>query len=487
MSKENSKYLINGEKEKWEVVIGLEVHAQVTSNSKLFSGSSTKFGAEPNTQVSLVDSAFPGMLPVINEYCIQQAIKTGLGLNAKINPYSVFDRKNYFYADLPQGYQISQFKNPIVGEGKITLDLQEGTKTIRIERLHLEQDAGKSIHDLDPTSTYVDLNRSGVALMEIVSKPDLRSPDEVNAYVKKIRSIMRYLGTCDGNMQEGSLRADVNVSVRREGDKELGTRCEIKNVNSIKFMQMAIAYEAQRQVELLESGKLIVQETRLFDTKKNETRSMRSKEDAHDYRYFPDPDLLPLKIDEALIEKIKKNLPELPDQKKERFIKDYSLNAYEANVLVSEKEIADYFEEVVKTSDLKLAKNWIMGDLFASLNVKNISISQSLVTAKKMAQLIDSISSGVISGRTAKEVFEIIKDTGEEPNKIIESKGLQQKSDPKELEGIIDKILTDNREKVEQYKAGKDKLFGFFVGQVMKISGGKANPQLVNEILKKKL
>ena len=487
MTKENEKYLINGEKAKWEVVIGLEVHAQVTSNSKLFSGSSTKFGAEPNTQVSLVDSAFPGMLPVINEYCIQQAVKTGLGLNAKINSYSVFDRKNYFYADLPQGYQISQYKNPIVGEGKITLDLPNGTKTIGIERLHLEQDAGKSIHDLDPSNTYVDLNRSGVALMEIVSKPDLRSPDEVNAYIKKLRSIMRYLGTCDGNMQEGSLRADVNVSVRKEGDKELGTRCEIKNVNSIKFMQMAIAYEAQRQVELLESGKSIDQETRLFDTKKNETRSMRSKEDAHDYRYFPDPDLLPLNLDKELIENIKKNLPELPDQKKERFIKDYSLNAYEANVLVSEKEISDYFEEVVKNSDIKLAKNWIMGDLFASLNDKNISISESPVTAKKMSQLIDSISSGIISGRTAKEVFEVMKETGEEPNKIIESKGLQQKSDPKELEAIIEKILTENKDKVDQYKSGKDKLFGFFVGQVMKVSGGKANPQLVNEILKKKL
>jgi len=487
MTKENKKYLINGEKSKWEVVIGLEVHAQVTSNSKLFSGSSTKFGAEPNTQVSLVDSAFPGMLPVINEYCVQQAIKTGLGLNAKINSYSVFDRKNYFYADLPQGYQISQYKNPIVGEGKITLDLPDGTKTVGIERLHLEQDAGKSIHDLDPSNTYVDLNRSGVALMEIVSKPDLRSPDEVNAYIKKIRSIMRYLGTCDGNMQEGSLRADVNVSVRKEGVKELGTRCEIKNVNSIKFMQMAIAYEAQRQVELLELGKSIEQETRLFDTKKNETRSMRSKEDAHDYRYFPDPDLLPLNLDKELIEKIKKNLPELPDQKKERFIKDYLLNAYEANVLVSEKEISDYFEKVVKNSDIKLAKNWIMGDLFASLNDKNISISQSPVTAKKMSQLIDSISSGVISGRIAKEVFEVMKETGEEPNKIIESKGLQQKSDPKELEGIIDKILADNKEKVDQYKSGKDKLFGFFVGQVMKVSEGKANPQLVNEILKKKL
>jgi aspartyl-tRNA(Asn)/glutamyl-tRNA(Gln) amidotransferase subunit B len=485
MTKENEKYLINGEKAKWEVVIGLEVHAQVTSNSKLFSGSSTKFGAEPNTQVSLVDSAFPGMLPVINEYCIQQAVKTGLGLNAKINSYSVFDRKNYFYADLPQGYQISQYKNPIVGEGKITLDLPNGTKTIGIERLHLEQDAGKSIHDLDPSNTYVDLNRSGVALMEIVSKPDLRSPDEVNAYIKKLRSIMRYLGTCDGNMQEGSLRADVNVSVRKEGDKELGTRCEIKNVNSIKFMQMAIAYEAQRQVELLESGKSIDQETRLFDTKKNETRSMRSKEDAHDYRYFPDPDLLPLNLDKELIENIKKNLPELPDQKKERFIKDYSLNAYEANVLVSEKEISDYFEEVIKNSDIKLAKNWIMGDLFASLNDKNISISESPVTAKKMSQLIDSISSGIISGRTAKEVFEVMKETGEEPNKIIESKGLQQKSDPKELEAIIEKILTENKDKVDQYKSGKDKLFGFFVGQVMKVSGGKANPQLVNEILKK--
>ncbi|MDC0433906.1 Asp-tRNA(Asn)/Glu-tRNA(Gln) amidotransferase subunit GatB [Pelagibacteraceae bacterium] len=487
MSKENSKFLIDGEKGKWEVVIGLEVHAQVTSNSKLFSGSSTKFGAEPNTQVSLVDSAFPGMLPVINEYCVKQAVKTGLGLNAKINPYSVFDRKNYFYADLPQGYQISQFKHPIVGEGEIILDLPNGSKKVGIERLHLEQDAGKSIHDLDPSNTFVDLNRSGVALMEIVSKPDMRSPDEVNAYVKKLRSIMRYLGTCDGNMQEGSLRADVNVSVRKEGDKKLGTRCEIKNVNSIKFMQMAIIYEAQRQVELLESGKTIDQETRLFDTKKNETRSMRSKEDAHDYRYFPDPDLLPLSLDNELIEKIKKDLPELPDQKKERFIKDYSLSAYEANVLVSEKKISDYFEEVVKTSDIKLAKNWIMGDFFASLNEKNISISESPVTAKKMAQLIDSISSGTISGRTAKEVFEIMKETGEEPNKIIESKGLQQKSDPKELESIIDNVISENKDKVEQYKSGKDKLFGFFVGQVMKVSGGKANPQLVNDILKKKL
>ncbi|MDC1476147.1 Asp-tRNA(Asn)/Glu-tRNA(Gln) amidotransferase subunit GatB [Pelagibacteraceae bacterium] len=487
MNKKIGKYLIDGEKGKWEVVIGLEVHAQVTSNSKLFSGSSTKFGAEPNTQVSLVDSAFPGMLPVINEFCVQQAIKTGLGLKAKINPYSVFDRKNYFYADLPQGYQISQYKNPIVGEGEITLDLPEGSKKVGIERLHLEQDAGKSIHDLDPSNTFVDLNRSGVALMEIVSKPDLRSPDEVNAYVKKLRTIMRYLGTCDGNMQEGSLRADVNVSVRKEGDTNLGTRCEIKNVNSIKFMQMAIVYEAQRQVDLLESGEKINQETRLFDTKKNETRSMRSKEDAHDYRYFPDPDLLPLHLDENLIEKIKKNLPELPDKKKERFISEYSLTTYEANILVSEKEISDYFEEVAKRSDKKLAKNWIMGDLFASLNEKNISISESPVNSNKMSQLIDSITSGIISGRTAKEVFEIMKETGDEPKKIIESKGLQQKSDPKELEKIIDKVVLENNDKVMQYKSGKDKLFGFFVGQVMKISGGKANPQLVNEILKQKL
>ena len=487
MSKETGKYLIEGEKGKWEVIIGLEIHAQVTSKSKLFSGSSTKFGAEPNTQVSLVDSAFPGMLPVINEFCVQQAVKTGLGLNAKINSYSVFDRKNYFYPDLPQGYQISQYKNPIVGEGEITLDLPDGSKKIRIERLHLEQDAGKSIHDLDPSNTFIDLNRSGVALMEIVSKPDLRSPDEVNAYVKKLRSIMRYLGTCDGNMQEGSLRAGVDVSVRKEGDSDLGTRCEIKNVNSIKFMQMAIVYEAQRQVELLESGKKVNQETRLFDTKKNETRSMRSKEDAHDYRYFPDPDLLPLNLDQDLIEKIKKSLPELPDQKKERFINEYSLTSYEANILVSEKEISDYFEEVVKNSDKKLAKNWIMGELFASLNEKNISISESPVTSNKMSQLIDSISSGIISGRTAKEVFEIMKETGEEPKKIIESKGLQQKSDPKELEKIIDKIISDNNDKVAQYKSGKDKLFGFFVGQVMKVSGGKANPQLVNKILKQKL
>ena len=487
MSKEKFDYIIKGSKANYEVIIGLEVHAQVLSNSKLFSGSSTKFGAEPNNQVSLIDSAFPGMLPVINEECIKQAVRTGLGLNAQINNYSVFDRKNYFYADLPQGYQISQYKNPIVGEGKVLLDMPYGLKEIGIERLHLEQDAGKSIHDLDPSNTYVDLNRSGIALMEIVSKPDLRSPEEVNAYIKKLRSIMRYLGTCDGNMQEGSLRADVNVSVRKLGDKKLGTRCEIKNVNSIKFMQMAIDYEAKRQVELLEDGKQIDQETRLFDTKKNQTRSMRSKEDAHDYRYFPDPDLLPLELNQQMINDLKKSLPELPDKKKERFIKEYSLTAYEANVLVSEKEISDYYEKVAKISDKKLAATWMMGDLFAMLNEKNLNISQSPVSAQSLAELVQSIKSGEISGRIAKDVFEIMVKSGENPKKIIATRGMKQQSNPKELEKIINEILLKNKDKVEQYKSGKEKLFGFFVGQVMKVSGGKANPQLVNEILKKTL
>ena len=374
MSKNKSEYLISRKDNQYEVIIGLEVHAQVTSESKLFSTSSTKFGAEPNTQVSLVDAAFPGMLPVINEFCVKQAIKTGIGLNAKINKRSVFDRKNYFYADLPQGYQISQFKDPIVGEGNVILDMPDGQKEVGIERLHLEQDAGKSIHDLDPQNTFVDLNRSGVALMEIVSKPDLRSPEEVSVYIKKLRSIMRYLGTCDGNMQEGSLRADVNVSVRIKGSKDLGTRCEIKNVNSIKFMQMAIEYEANRQVDLIEEGNSIDQETRLFDTKKNETRSMRSKEDAHDYRYFPDPDLLPLEVSDEFINKLKSDIPELPDDKKKRFIDEFKLSPYEANILVSDIDTAKYFEEVVakmgKNKDIKLAVNWITGELFAVLNSK---------------------------------------------------------------------------------------------------------------------
>ena len=487
MSKDKSEYLINRKDNQYEVVIGLEVHAQVTSESKLFSTSSTKFGAEPNTQVSLVDAALPGMLPVINEYCVKQAIKTGIGLKAKINKRSVFDRKNYFYADLPQGYQISQFKDPIVGEGKVILDMPDGQKEVGIERLHLEQDAGKSIHDLDPKNTFVDLNRSGVALMEIVSKPDLRSPDEVNAYVKKLRSIMRYLGTCDGNMQEGSLRADVNVSVRRKGTKEFGTRCEIKNVNSIKFMQMAIEYEANRQVDLIEDGQSIDQETRLFDTKKNETRSMRSKEDAHDYRYFPDPDLLPLEVSDDFIEKLKLEIPELPDEKKKRFIEKFKLSPYEATILVSDNETSNYFENVIKKSDVKLATNWIIGELFAALNEKNLEITQSPISAGNLSKLINLIKDGTISGKIAKTVFENMMEGDKDPKKIVEEKGLKQESDPKALEALIDKVIDDNREKATEYKSGKVKLFGFFVGQVMKVSGGKANPQLVNEILKKKL
>ncbi|MSP10653.1 MAG: Asp-tRNA(Asn)/Glu-tRNA(Gln) amidotransferase subunit GatB [Pelagibacteraceae bacterium] len=487
MSKENTEYLISRNKKIYEVIIGLEVHAQVISNSKLFSSSSTKFGAEPNTQVSLVDAAFPGMLPVINEFCIKQAIKTGLGLRAKINKRSVFDRKNYFYADLPQGYQISQFNYPIVGEGSVIIDMPNGQKTVGIERLHLEQDAGKSIHDMDPQNTLIDLNRSGVALMEIVSKPDLRSPEEVSAYIKKLRSIMRYLGTCDGNMQEGSLRADVNVSVRLKGTEKLGTRCEIKNVNSIKFMQMAINYEANRQVDLIEDGKTINQETRLFDTKKNETRSMRNKEDAHDYRYFPDPDLLPLEVSDEFINKLIAEIPELPDDKKKRFIDKFKLSSYEATILVSDLETSKYFEEVVENSDVKLATNWITGDLFAVLNDKNLEISQSPVSAKNLSKLINLIKNGTISGKIAKTIFELMMDGDKDPSKIVEEKELKQESDPKELEAIINKVIQDNPDKVRDFKSGKTKLFGFFVGLVMKVSGGKANPQLVNDILKQKL
>ena len=487
MSEKPEEYLIKRDKNVYEVVIGLEVHAQVVSNSKLFSSSPTKFGAEPNTQVSLVDAAFPGMLPVINEYCIKQAIKTGIGLKAKINNRSVFDRKNYFYADLPQGYQISQYKHPIVGEGVIILDMPYGQRKIGIERLHLEQDAGKSIHDMEPQKTFVDLNRSGIALMEIVSKPDLRSLSEVNAYIKKLRSIMRYLETCDGNMQEGSLRADVNVSVKKKGSKKLGTRCEIKNVNSIKFMQMAIDYEANRQVDLIENGKEIDQETRLFDTKKNQTRSMRSKEDAHDYRYFPDPDLLPLELKDEYIKKINLEIPELPDEKKKRFIDKFNLSPYEANILVSDKETSEYFEEVIKKSDVKLATNWITGELFALLNDRNLEIAQSPISAQNLSKLINLIQNGTISGKIAKTVFELMIDGDRDPKKIIEEKNLKQESDPKEIEKIVLEIISKNKDKVEQYKSGKEKLFGFFVGQVMKLSGGKANPKLVNNILKKKL
>ena len=484
---ETNQFFIEREQNKYEVVIGLEVHAQVTSASKLFSSSPTKFGAEPNTQVSLVDAAFPGMLPVINEFCVKQAIKTGIGLKAKINKKSIFDRKNYFYADLPQGYQISQYKYPIIGEGKVILDMADGQKEIGIERLHLEQDAGKSIHDIDPTNTFVDLNRSGVALMEIVSKPDLRSPDEVNAYIKKLRSIMRYLGTCDGNMQEGSLRSDVNVSVRRQGDDNFGTRCEIKNVNSIKFMQMAIIYEANRQVDLIEEGKSIDQETRLFDTKKNETRSMRSKEDAHDYRYFPDPDLLPLEISDEFISQIKDEIPELPDEKKKRFIDKFNLSSYEANILVSDIDTSKYFEEVIKNSDVKLGTNWITGELFAVLNEKNLEISESPVSSNNLSKLINLIKEGTISGKIAKTIFEEMIDGDKDPQSIVDQKGLKQESDPKALEELINKVIENNTSKVEEYKSGKEKLFGFFVGQVMKESKGKGNPQLINKILKEKL
>jgi len=480
-------YLIERNGKKYEVIIGLEVHAQVLSESKLFSSSPTKFGSEPNTQVSLVDAAFPGMLPVINEFCIKQAIKTGIGLNAKINNKSIFDRKNYFYADLPQGYQISQYKDPIVGEGSVVLDLSSGTKTVGIERLHLEQDAGKSIHDIDPKNTLVDLNRSGVALMEIVSKPDLRSPEEVNVYIKKLRSIMRYLGTCDGNMQEGSLRADVNVSVRKQGEDKYGTRCEIKNVNSIKFMQMAIEHEANRQVDILEEGGKIEQETRLFDTKKNETRSMRSKEDAHDYRYFPDPDLLPLEFTNDYIENIKKEIPELPDQKKSRFIEKFKLSPYEANILVSDLDTSKYFEDVIQNSDVKLSSNWITGELFALLNERNLEITESPISSKNLSKLINLIKDGTISGKIAKTVFEIMADGDQNPIDIVKEKDLKQQSDPRELEKLIDKVINENQDKVKEYKSGKEKLFGFFVGQSMKASGGKANPQLVNEILKNKL
>ena len=480
-------YYLKGEKGEYEVIIGLEVHAQVLSESKLFSPSATKFGSEPNSQVSLVDAAMPGMLPVINKFCVEQAIKTGLGLNAKINTFSKFDRKNYFYADLPQGYQISQFKYPIVGEGKVILDMPYGTKEIEIERLHLEQDAGKSIHDQDPKKSFVDLNRSGIALMEIVSKPDLRSPGEVGEYIKKLRSIMRYLNTCDGNMEEGSLRADVNVSVRKKGESKFGTRCEIKNVNSIKFMQQAIDYEARRQIELIEEGNEVDQETRLFDTKKQETRSMRSKEDAHDYRYFPDPDLLPLEIENSYIENLKKNLPELPDQKKLRLITDFKLSNYEASVIISDQAVSAYYEEVAKNSDYKLAATWLMGELFATLNKEGKEISESPVSATNLAKMINLIKDGTISGKIAKTVFEEMVKNNEDPNRIVEEKGLKQTSDPKEIENIIDKVLSSNQDKVAQYKSGKDKLFGFFVGQVMKEMKGKGNPGMINDILKSKL
>src|SRR3984957_782350 len=478
--------LIKGETGEWEIVLGLEVHAQVISDAKLFSGAPTTFGADPNTQVSLVDAAMPGMLPVINERCVEQAVRTGLGLNAEINLVSVFDRKNYFYADLPAGYQISQYKQPVVGKGKMTLDLPGGSREIGITRLHLEQDAGKSLHDQHPTQTYVDLNRAGIALMEIVSEPDLRSAEEAGAYVRKLRSILRYLGTCDGNMEEGSLRCDCNVSVRKPGGP-LGTRCEIKNVNSIRFVMLAIDYEARRQIEVIEEGGTIKQETRLFDSGRGITRPMRSKEEAHDYRYFPDPDLLPLELDPAWVEGLKRDLPELPDAKRARFVSDYKLGTYEAGVLVDEQASAEYFEAVAKGRDAKLAANWVMGDLFGALNKRGVDIAQSPVRAGDLGALLDLISDNTISGRIAKDVLAEMLESGKKPDAIVNEKGLKQVTDTGEIEAAVDTVLAKEPDSVAQYRAGKTKLLGFFVGQVMKATGGKANPGLVNELLKKKL
>ncbi len=485
-----AKRLVPGATGDWEIIIGLEVHAQVTSNSKLFSGSSTAFGAEPNANVSLVDAAMPGMLPVINQECVAQAVRTGLGLKAEINNKSVFDRKNYFYPDLPQGYQISQFKQPIVGEGTVHISVGPDKQgnfeevEIGIERLHLEQDAGKSMHDQHPTMSYVDLNRSGVALMEIVSKPDMRSSDEAKAYVTKLRQIVRYLGTCDGNMDEGSMRADVNVSVRRPGD-DFGTRCEIKNVNSIRFMGQAIEYEARRQIAILEDGGEIDQETRLFDPNKGETRSMRSKEEAHDYRYFPDPDLLPLEFDDAYVESLKAELPELPDEKRERFLAS-GLSAYDANVLISEKAIADYFEKVAEGREAKLAANWVINDLLGALNKAGQDIESTPVSPEQLGSILDLIKEGTISGKIAKELFEIVFNEGGDPAVIVEERGMKQVTDTGAIEAAVDDIIAANPDKVEQVKQ-KPQMAGWFVGQVMKATGGKANPQAVQKLVKEKL
>ena len=484
--KADKSNLIEGETGPFEVVIGLEVHAQVTSNAKLFSGASTEFGGEPNSHVSLVDAAMPGMLPVINAGCIAQAIRTGLGLKAKINLNSVFDRKNYFYPDLPQGYQISQYKSPVVGEGEVIVDLLGGERVVvGIERLHLEQDAGKSLHDQHPQFSYVDLNRSGVALMEIVSKPDLRSSEQARAYVTKLRSILRYLGTCDGNMEEGSLRADVNVSVRRPGDP-LGTRCEIKNVNSIRFIGQAIEYEARRQIEIIEEGGTIRQETRLFDAKTGETRSMRSKEEAHDYRYFPDPDLLPLELSQAYVDALAADLPELPDAKRARFITEFGLTPYDADVLIAERESADYFEAVAKGRDAKQAANWVINELFGRLNKEGRSTLDSPVSAAQLGAVLDLIKSGTISGKIAKDVFDIVWSEGGDPKAIVEARGLTQVTDMSEIEAAVDQVIAANPEKAEQAKL-KPALAGWFVGQVMKATQGKASPQAVNDLLKTKL
>jgi aspartyl-tRNA(Asn)/glutamyl-tRNA(Gln) amidotransferase subunit B len=478
--------LLKGATGDFEVVIGLEVHAQVTSNAKLFSGASTAFGGEPNSHVSLVDAAMPGMLPVINRECVAQAVRTGLGLKAKINLHSVFDRKNYFYPDLPQGYQISQYKQPVVGEGTVTVALPDGeTIAVGIERVHLEQDAGKSIHDQHATMSLVDLNRSGVALMEIVSKPDLRSADEAKAYVSKLRTILRYLGTCDGDMEKGNLRADVNVSVRRPGEP-LGTRCEIKNVNSIRFLGMAVDYEARRQIGVIEDGGTVEQETRLFDPGRGETRPMRTKEEAHDYRYFPDPDLLPLEIDQAFVDALAAALPELPDAKRARFVAELGLSAYDAGVLTAEKESADYFEAVATGRDAKAAANWVINDLFGRLNKEGKGIEESPVSADQLGAILDLMSEKVISGKIAKDVFDIVWTEGGDPRAVVEARGLKQVTDTGAIEAIVEKIIADNAAKVAEVQA-KPAMLGWFVGQVMKASGGKANPQAVNDLLKAKL
>ena len=493
----HAAYTLSGATGDWEVVVGLEVHAQVSSKAKLFSGASAEYGAAPNTHVSLVDAAMPGMLPVINRYCVEQAVRTGLGLKAQINAWSRFDRKNYFYPDLPQGYQISQFKDPIVGEGEIDVELDEGeTITVGIERLHLEQDAGKSIHDLDPKATYVDLNRAGVALMEIVSKPHLRSPSQAAAYVRKLRAIVRYLGTCDGNMEQGSMRADVNVSVCKPGDYEgfresgdfghLGTRCEIKNVNSQRYVAMAVEVEARRQIAILEDGGSIDQETRLFDVAKGETRAMRSKEEAHDYRYFPDPDLLPLELDAKWIEEIRASLPELPDAKRARLVAELGLTDYDAGVLTADKERADYYEAVAEGRDAKLAANWVSQELLGALNKADLELADSPISADALGELIDLIADQTISGRIAKDVFETMFESGEGPRAIVEREGLRQVTDTGAIEAIVDAIIAANPKQVEQVKE-KPKTMGWFVGQVMKESGGKANPQAVNAILRAKL
>ncbi len=480
-------YRIQGETTEWELVCGLEIHCQIISQSKVFSGASTKFGGEPNNQASFLDAGFPGQLPVLNEKCVEQCIKTGIGLNAKINKYSVFDRKNYFYGDLPTGYQITQLFHPIVSEGYIEVETEEGSRTIGIERLHLEQDAGKSIHDMHPSKTMLDFNRAGVGLMEIVSRPDIRSPEEAGEYLRKLRSIVRYLETCDGNMDEGSMRCDVNVSVRPIGEGGYRPKVEVKNVNSVKFVMHAIEIEAHRQVDLYESGNKVLQETRLFDPINQETRPMRSKENALDYRYFPDPDLPPLILTDDYIENIRQNLPELPEQKKARFMKDFGLSAYDAGILVSDKETALYFEDAVQGQDAKKVANWIMGDLFAALNKTCLSISQSPIKAKDLGALVGMITSGTISGKIAKEVFEIMLETGKSPSVIVEEKGLKQVTDSTAIEGIIEKVLQENTDKVKEIKAGKEKLKGWFVGQIMKVSQGKINPVLANQLLEKKL